>query len=86
MEEEDRDRSRQSEIYAQPDAVFASLVRITVVTTVKGIKRQRIAGFREMRERACVFSDCRIYRRAEIERGIVKYLCGLDDCARELSE
>lgn len=34
----------------------------------------------------CVFSDCRIYRRAEIERRIVKYLCGLDDCAHESSE
>lgn len=33
----------------------------------------------------CIFSDCRIYRRAEIEHGIVKYLCGLDDCAHESS-
>jgi len=80
------DWDRQSEIYAWPDAVSALLVPATVVTTVRGIKRQRIVGFREMRERACVFSDCRIYRRAEIERGIMKYLCRLDDCAYELSE
>lgn len=50
-----RDRNRQSEIYAQPDVVSASLIRATVVTTVRDIKRWRIAGFREMRERACLF-------------------------------
>lgn len=56
-EEEERvcDRGRQSEIYARPDVVSASLIRATVVTTVRGIKCRRIAGFREMRERACVF-------------------------------
>lgn len=72
------DRDRQSEIYVQPDAVSASLVRAAVVIAVRGIKRRRIAGFREMRERACIFSSRRIYRRAEIERRIVKYSCGLE--------
>jgi len=37
------DRDRQSEIYAQPDAVSASLVRAAVVIAVRGIKRRRIS-------------------------------------------
>lgn len=56
--------------------------RAAVVTTVRGIKRRWIAGFREMRERACVFFRTVEFIGAPKSSGIVKYLCGLDDCAR----
>lgn len=76
-EEEKRERGRQgrqSEIYAQrDDAVSALLAREPRLLR----PHQTPYGLRNFAKRTYVFfSDRRIYRHAEIERGIVKYSCG----------
>lgn len=80
-------QGRQSEIYAQRDAVSALLARAAVVTTASNAIW--ITEFRKTD--VCFFSDRRIYRHAEIERGIVKYSCGFTSvtwwsCARIIRE